>query len=112
MKTKIVPITSNKPNARLARREAQRLINELAKDSSNVRYSRHAKERMIRGFTYNSMLTILREGFIVDEPEKRKGRWCYKIIFHKLKGNRDGGCVVDIREDNKLKVITVMWIDI
>lgn len=65
-----------------------------------------------RGFVYNDMLTILRDGIIMDEPELRDGKWSYKIRFHKFNGNRDAACVVGIKNMEKLTVITVMWVDI
>jgi hypothetical protein len=109
---KVVSISATIPSGRLSKRDAQKLINELAKNSSNVAYSPHAKEQMVRGFSYPGMLTILREGIIADEPLLVNGKWRYKIIFYKFKGNRDASCVVEIKGSKKLKVITVMWIDL
>lgn len=97
------------------KRKATGIINKLAEDGNNVKYSVHAKERLVeRGFTYNDMLTILRDGVVREEPQydEDKQSWTYSVDFIKFNGNRDARCVAAIQKKNKLFVITVMWIDL
>jgi hypothetical protein len=95
-------------------REAQKIINKLAENGDNVSYSFHAREQMVRGFTYNDMLTILRDGVVREAPRynEKKRSWAYRVDFIKFEDNRDAGCVVTIQKKGKLHVITIMWIDL
>lgn len=94
------------------KRDAQEKINKLAIDSSNVAISTHAIERMSqRDFMRTDILDILKNGIIAEEPEKRKnGDLHYKVECRKFRGGRDAAVIIAIRED-KLIVITVMWLD-
>lgn len=95
-------------------RKAQQIINKLSENGDNVSYSSHAREQMVRGFTYNDVLTILRDGVIREEARynEDKRSWTYRVDFIKFDGNRDAGCVVAIRKKGRLHVVTVMWIDL
>lgn len=96
------------------KRKAQEIINNIAENPDNVSYSAHAREQMRRGFTYNDMLTVLREGIIREEPRysEEKRSWTYRVDFIKFDDNRDAACVVAIQKKAKLHVVTVMWIDL
>jgi len=98
-----------------SKRDAQEIIHQLAeKDSGNIYYTRHVKEQMLeRGFTYNDILTILREGVIKIEPRynEKKRLWAYRLDFVNFTGSRDAGCVVAIQQKGRLQVVTIMWID-
>lgn len=96
--TNVIEITksSKRPIAH-DERKAQKIINEIAENSDNVNYSIHARERMIsRGFTYNDVLTILRDGVVRKKPRynKEKRSWLYKIEFIEFEQDLDAGCVV------------------
>jgi len=95
------------------KRKAQEIINKSAEDSGNVIYTVHAKEQMAkRGFVFNDVLTILRDGIIRQEPRynEEKHSWAYRVEFQEFDGERDAGCVVAIQKKAKLHVVTIMWI--
>ncbi len=75
---KVVNISSkHKIPAPHSKRKAQEIIHSIAEDGSNVSYTKHAVERMSRGFTYNDMLTILRDGIIREEPRYNEEKRCW-----------------------------------
>lgn len=103
-----------KPQAH-SKREAQEIIHKLAEeDSANIFYTQHVKDQMIsRGFTYNDILMILKEGIIRIEPRynEKKRLWAYRLDSLNFTGSRDAGCVVAIQQKGRLQVVTIMWID-
>lgn len=101
----------NKPSP-LSKRDAQDVIQKLAEDTGNIRITSHANERIDqRGFVFNDVLTILRNGIIHEEPRFEKHNWKYRLDFTQFDSYRDAACVVSIQKKGKLDVITVMWID-
>jgi Domain of unknown function (DUF4258) len=78
MPDKIVPISSKtKP---LPISDAQRIINELALKTSNIKFTAHARERMVeRDMTDADVYEILRTGIIKRKPKKEGKDWCYRV---------------------------------
>jgi hypothetical protein len=98
---------------RLRTSQAERLIQQLARDSGNVVLTTHAKERMAeRDIVRHDLDRILRPGTVVEEPARDGyGNWRCKII-HRIRGRRDAGAVTVIEKARKLIVVTVEWEDL
>ena len=93
---------------------ARKLIRELALDTSNVAWSKHAHERMLeRGITDRVALDVLRTGDVKGEiePGKNPGEWKAKMCKH-IKGRREVGVVTIIMRAKRLYVKTVEWEDL
>lgn len=98
----------------MSKLDAQKKINNLAKDSSLVFITEkgHAEERMDqRDFTRSDIIDILREGIIIEDPSWRKNDWCYKVQIKGFRGRIGAAVVTVIYENSKLFVVTVMWLD-
>jgi Domain of unknown function (DUF4258) len=97
---------------RLTAAVAQQRIRALAKDSSNVWWSKHSRTRMEeREIVTKEVYRILQEGDIAGQPVRsEKGEWKCKMVL-KLKGRRSAGVVVALTDNTKLAVITVEWED-
>lgn len=96
-----------------SKRNIQDKINKLSIDSSSVALSTHAKERMFeRNFTIMDVLEILSEGIIIENPtQSESGNLRYKIESPNFRGGRSAAAIVVIKKDEKLLVVTVMWLD-
>ncbi len=87
---------------------ALRIVKEVAADSSRVRFTPHAKERMaLRKITNRQVLQCLRLGFIVEGPSRDiHGKWVLKMetisagdtvsVVAALDKDRDGNFVLII----------------
>ena len=97
---------------RTATRELEHKIRELAKDSGNILWGGHIRERMEeRGFVSDDVLRVLRFGYARGEPERtEQGEWKIKMV-HRIKGARDAGVVTIILHDDRLFLKTVEWED-
>lgn len=97
---------------RLRAHQAERIIHRLARDSSNIILTLHAKDRMEeRGIVRADLDRILRTGSVVDPPfRNERGDWQCKIVL-RLIGSRDAGAVTVIAERNRLIIRTVEWED-
>ena len=97
---------------RMTPQMAQKLVRELAQNSSNIIWRGHAQERSEeRDITFLDALMILRTGIIEGNPQAGKypGEWKCKLV-KKLRENRDAGVVTIIMtKQSKLKVVTVEW---
>jgi hypothetical protein len=99
---------------RLTARVAEQRIRIAAVESGNVKWSRHALDRMVeRDFVDADVLRTLRSGTIAGDPEEAEGdgEWKCKMI-NSIRGGRDAGVVVVILRDGKLFVKTVEWEDL
>jgi hypothetical protein len=77
MNGKILDFTANR---KLPILQAQKLINNLASKTGNVKFSKHAIERMEeRSITDADVYEILRKGIIKREPKKEGKDWCYRV---------------------------------
>lgn len=94
-------------------RQAERLIAQLAEDSSRILYTNHAEERMEeRDVSMQDIERILKNGFCAEPPVRdNKGQWKCKLIRHHS-GNRDVGVVTIILKRQELLIITVEWEDL
>jgi len=94
---------------------AEKIIRELAQDTSNIIWRGHALERSEeRNITFLDALLVMRQGNIAGAPTAGKypGEWKCKII-KKLRENRDAGVVtVIMTTQKKLKVVTIEWEDL
>ena|GEM_PF-1106070 len=101
-------------NYRVPSHTARDLVRRLAQDSTNIRWSSHALERMEqRGITDLVVVDVLRRGELKGaiEPGQSSGEWKVKMV-HVVKGRREvGGVVITIRNAN-LFIKTVEWEDI
>ena len=97
---------------RLVAARAEKLIRELAADSSNVVITSHARDRMEeRDFTDHDLMRVL--GFVTSDPERTsEGDWKCKMVRRLAgAGQREGGAVVVIRR-HRLIVVTMEWEDL
>lgn len=91
---------------------AEARIRQAAKDSENVIFGNHARERMLeREIDDVDVFRVLRRGGIIGVPEPaEQGEWKCKMVL-RMKGGRDIGVVVIILRNGKLFVKTVEWED-
>lgn len=93
--------------------EFEERVHNLAEKSEQVRWSRHALERMTeRDIPLRVALEVLRRGYVVGhiEPGSNPGEWKAKIVRN-VKGQRDVGVIaITVRNDHIL-VKTVEWED-
>jgi hypothetical protein len=90
-----------------------RRVRELAAETQNVKWSRHARDRMIeRGISIRVALTVLRNGNLGDDisPGENEGEWRAKVV-RRVRGRREAGVVV-IVQHMRLFVKTVEWEDV
>jgi len=94
-------------------KQAERLIESIAKNSDDVIFSHHALERMDeRSISQQDVLRVLQSGMCGEAPHRdKKGNWKCKMIRHH-KGNRDIGVVTVILRQGNLFIITVEWEDL
>lgn len=93
--------------------QAESLIHKLAEESTNIKFTRHAMERMEeRGITDRQVERVLRRGCVVGMPEQvKKNEWKCKLV-REGNANRDIGVVTVIKSGEKLIIVTVEWEDL
>ena len=92
---------------------AEGRIRKAALASENIIWGKHALDRMEeRGITDVQVLEILRNGMVVDLPDKTDlDEWQCKIV-KELRGKRKAGVVVIILHLDRLFLKTVEWEDV
>jgi hypothetical protein len=94
---------------------ATRFIRGLCGPSLDLRYTKHARERMlIRGLIVGDVLHVIKHGFVYEkgEPSTRSGLFRYQMEC--VTPNSQGRTVrlILIPSPNcSIKVVTVMWAD-
>lgn len=89
-------------------------IRALAADSSNIRWSHHARRRMAeRDITIRTAMSVLQQGVIVGpvDPGDGVGEWKAKVV-RRRKGQRDVGVVAVVIREHSILVKTVEWEDV
>ena len=97
---------------RIRPERAQKEIKRLAENSENIKWSRHALERMEeRGIDDIDVLRALRTGFIAGLPEATQDPgWKCKMV-KQIRGSREVGVVTIIIRSSYLLIKTVEWED-
>lgn len=90
------------------------LVWKLAADTTNIKWSQHALERMAeRGITDKLALEVMRRGSTKGEVETGKGRGEWKVkMAYRANGRREVGVVVVTVRSEGLLVKTVEWEDV
>lgn len=99
---------------RLTPRTAEKRIKELAAETANLKWSRHALERMNEREIFDAdVLRICRKGMLSGNPEETPaGEWKCKMVL-RLRGTREAGAVVIIlKQRGGLLIKTVEWEDL
>ena len=99
--------------ARIRNDEAERLIRERAADTSKIRFSLHAYDRVAeRSITQIDAIRILRTGHVEGNPQKNvEGEWEVTVV-KRMPGTREAGVVTIVwRTKDELFVKTVEWMD-
>ena len=90
------------------------IVRRLAQDTKNVKWSKHALERMDeRDITDKYVIDALRYGSQKGATERgnNAGEWKLKMVFQ-VKGRREVGVVVIMVRNARLFVKTVEWEDL
>lgn len=88
---------------------ATREIRERAAESRCVAVTLHARKRMVeRDIIMPELFRILREGTVLDDPERVGDGWKATMKL-RLPGGADAAAVTVIAEGDGLRVVTVMW---
>src|SRR5262245_24393731 len=98
---------------RLTAAVAQRRVRELAKDSSNLVWTDHIKERMAeRGIDSDAVLRIVRGGDVEEEPTPTDtpGDWNVKMV-RKMATGRCAGVIMVLVQNTRLVLKTAEWED-
>ncbi len=97
---------------RLRAERAQEIIREIARDTSKVILSDHAKERMEeREISDIEVYRVLQTGHVMAEPTRTENKeWKCKVV-KRLKGSREAGVVTIILANGMLFAVTVEWED-
>lgn len=115
----IVSMSENPTSQRVAnliprRDEFETRIHQIARDSSKVKITFHARERMReRDISIRVALTVIREGTVLGNivAGEYPGEWKAKIVRN-VKGRRDVGAVVLLVRNDFILVKTVEWEDL
>jgi len=97
----------------LSAASARDRVRELAKDSGNIVWTTHIRERMEeRGIDSDAVLRILRQGDVdtLPEPQSKKGQWKVKLT-RKMATGRVAAVVTVIVKDRRLILLTTEWED-
>jgi hypothetical protein len=92
----------------------QEMVRRLARDTKNIKWSRHALQRMDeRGITDKYAVDVLRHGSQKGAAEggDNPGEWKVKMTCQ-MKGRREVGVVVITVRNARLFVKTVEWEDL
>lgn len=98
----------------MSARQAEALIKQLASDSTKVRFTIHANERMEeRDISLADVLRVLCRGTVEGLPERgtKNGEWKCKMVRH-ARGNREIGVITIIVRESYLLIKTVEWEDL
>jgi hypothetical protein len=90
------------------------LVRQIAIDTSNIAWSKHALKRMAeRDITDAVVLEVLRRGVPKGEIEAgaNPGEWKVKMV-RTIRGRREVGVVVIAIHDRRLLVKTAEWEDL
>jgi Domain of unknown function (DUF4258) len=89
------------------------IVRNLAQNTSNVQWRKHALERMAeRDITDEMALEVLRQGFVKGDIESGEQPDELKVkMVRQIKGRREAGVVVVVVKSLRLRVITVEWED-
>ena len=88
-------------------------VHRLAKDTSNISWSKHALQRMEeRGIRDVMAVDVLRSGEVKGaiETGQKPGEWKAKLA-QQIKGRREVGVVVIVYRNSRLFVKTAEWED-
>ena len=94
--------------------EAERVIRERAADTSKIRFSLHAFDRIDeRSITQIDAIRILRTGIVHGNPQRNlEGEW-EVTVAKRMPGTREAGVVTIVwRTVDELFVKTVEWMDL
>ena len=92
---------------------ARRRVRELARNTSNLVWTDHIKERMEeRGIDSEAVLRVLRDGDVEEEPTETNtpGDWKVKMV-RKMGNGRVAGVVTVLVQNNRLVLKTAEWED-
>jgi Domain of unknown function (DUF4258) len=91
------------------------LVRNLAQNTANIQWRKHAQERMVeRDITDEMALDVLRRGDLKGsiEPGKEPDELKVKMV-REIKGRgREAGVVCVVVKSLRLRVITVEWEDV
>lgn len=94
--------------------ELEQTIKNLAQDTANISWSKHAQDQMVaRDIFDGDALKVLRTGEIDGEivAGRSVGEWKCKMVA-RIKGNRDVGVVTVVANSQRLFIKTVEWEDL
>ena len=90
---------------------ATRLIRQRARNSANILLTLHAQEQMLRrDIIAPEVFRILRDGEVLQQPVQEGEEW-KAIMELRMPGGRDAATVTVIGQGERLRVLTVMWLD-
>lgn len=93
--------------------EAERIIKEWSQETEKVFFTDHAFDRVDeRSLLQQDVYRVLREGYVDLKPVKDENdNWVVRVK-KRIRGGREAGVVtVVLREEEKLLIVTVMWVD-
>ena len=94
---------------------ATRFIRGLYGPSLGLRYTRHARDRMIeRGLIVSDVLHVIRHGFVYERGEQSTRDDLHKYQMECVTPNSNGRTVRLVlipSSSGWIKVVTVMWVD-
>jgi len=94
---------------------AIRFIRGLYGPSLNLRYTKHARERMLmRGLIVGDILHVIKHGFVYEKGEHSTRPGLFRYQMESVTPNSNGRTVrlVLIPSPNcSIKIVTVMWAD-
>jgi Domain of unknown function (DUF4258) len=94
---------------------ATRLIRSLCGSSLDLRYTKHARSRMLeRDLIVGDLLHVIKHGFVFEHGERSTRPGLFKYTMQCITPNSNGRTVklVLIPSPNgSVKVVTVMWAD-
>lgn len=105
-----VPLVRMSPNPT----EFCRRVRELSEDTSRIKWSRHARDRMVeRDISIRVALSVIRGGYLAGAivAGSNTGEWKAKFV-RKVPGRRDVGVVFLLVRNDALLVKTVEWEDV
>lgn len=92
----------------LSKRDWERLIRQLAEDSSRLKWTNHAKTRMReRNLNTPVVLDVLRKGVINREPEPNIKTGCMECRMDRYVAGRNIGVVVALESGKATSCIVV-----
>lgn len=98
---------------KLSSQDAQEIIRLKSQDTSNIIFTFHAQERMEeRGFSSKDVITVLRDGYVDEEPTFNREKNSFECKVTKRISSRFAGVVTGIINSGKLIIITVEWEDL